>query len=213
MPFKPRGALAADRAPATNVPLAMEAFLISTASVAVGELGDKTQLLSLILATRLRRPVPIIAGIFVATLLNHLGACLVGEWAGKLINPHILRWVLGISFLAVAAWALIPDKMDDEVKDRGTYGVFVLTAVTFFLAEMGDKTQIVALALAAKFNDLFAVVAGTTLGMMIINIPTVLFAERATKWVPVRIVRIVAAAIYAVLGVLTLLGYSRAGLG
>ncbi len=191
----------------------MEVFLISTASVAVGELGDKTQLLSLILATRLRRPVPIIAGIFVATLLNHLGACLVGEWAGKLINPQILRWVLGISFLAVAAWALIPDRMDEEVKDRGTYGVFVLTAATFFLAEMGDKTQIVALALAAKFNDLVAVVAGTTLGMMLINIPTVLFAERATQWIPVRIVRIVAAAIYAVLGVLTLLGYSRAGLG
>ncbi|MGC1457145.1 MAG: TMEM165/GDT1 family protein [Steroidobacteraceae bacterium] len=191
----------------------MEAFLISTASVAVGELGDKTQLLSLILATRLRRPVPIIAGIFVATLLNHLGACLVGEWAGKLISPQILRWVLGISFLAVAGWALIPDKLDEDVKDRGTYGVFVLTAVTFFLAEMGDKTQIVALALAAKFNDLVAVVAGTTLGMMIINIPTVLYAQRATRWVPVKIVRIIAAAIYAVLGVLTLLGYSRAGLG
>ena len=121
--------------------------------------------------------------------------------------------MLGISFLAVAVWALIPDKMDDEVNDRGPYGVFVLTAVTFFLAEMGDKTQIVALALAAKYNDLIAVVAGTTLGMMIINIPTVLFAERATKWIPVKIVRMVAAAIYAVLGVLTLLGYSRVGLG
>jgi putative Ca2+/H+ antiporter (TMEM165/GDT1 family) len=191
----------------------MEAFLISTASVAVGELGDKTQLLSLILATRLRRPVPIIAGVFVATLLNHLGACLVGEWAGKLISPQLLRWVLGVSFLAVAAWALIPDKMDDDVKDRGTYGVFVLTAVTFFLAEMGDKTQIVALALAAKYNDLVAVVAGTTLGMMLINIPTVLFAERATKWVPVKVMRMVAAGIYAVLGVLTLLGFSRVGLG
>jgi putative Ca2+/H+ antiporter (TMEM165/GDT1 family) len=191
----------------------MEAFLISTASVAVGELGDKTQLLSLILATRLRRPVPIIAGIFVATLLNHLGACLVGEWAGKLISPQFLRWVLGISFLAVAAWALIPDKMDEDVKDRGSYGVFVLTAVTFFLAEMGDKTQIVALALAAKYNDLFAVVGGTTLGMMLINIPTVLFADRATKWVPVKIVRMAAAAIYAVLGALTLMGYSRVGLG
>jgi putative Ca2+/H+ antiporter (TMEM165/GDT1 family) len=191
----------------------MEAFLISTASVAVGELGDKTQLLSLILATRLRRPVPIIAGIFVATLLNHLGACLVGEWAAKLINPQFLRWILGISFLAVAGWALIPDNMDENVKDRGTYGVFILTAVTFFLAEMGDKTQIVALALAAKYNHLLAVVSGTTLGMMIINIPTVLFAERATKWVPVKVVRIVAAGIYAVLGVLTLLGYSHADLG
>lgn len=191
----------------------MEAFLISTASVAVGELGDKTQLLSLILATRLRKPVPIIAGIFVATLLNHLGACWVGEWAGKLINPQLLRWVLGISFLAVAAWALIPDKMDDNVKERGAYGVFVLTAVTFFLAEMGDKTQIVALALAAKYNDLMAVVAGTTLGMMIVNIPTVLFAERAIKWIPVKVVRVIATGIYAVLGVLTLLGYSRVNLG
>ena len=191
----------------------MESFMISTASIAVGELGDKTQLLCLILATRLRKPVPIIAGIFVATLLNHLGACWVGEWAGKLISAQVLRWVLGISFLAVAAWALIPDKMDEEVKERGNYGVFVLTAVTFFLAEMGDKTQIVALALAAKYNDLVAVVAGTTQGMMIVNIPTVLFAERATEWVPVKVVRVVAAVIYAVLGVVTLMGYSRVSLG
>jgi Ca2+/H+ antiporter, TMEM165/GDT1 family len=190
----------------------MEAFTISTASVAIGELGDKTQLLSLILATRLRKPLPIIAGIFVATLFNHLLACLVGEWAGALISPQILRWVLGISFLAVAAWALIPDKMDDEVKTRGNYGVFALTVVTFFLAEMGDKTQIVALALAAKYKDLIAVVAGTTLGMMIVNIPTVLFAERATRWIPVKLVRIAAAAIYAVLGIATLVGYTRVGL-
>jgi putative Ca2+/H+ antiporter (TMEM165/GDT1 family) len=191
----------------------VDAFLISTASVAVGELGDKTQLLTLILATRLRKPGSIIAGIFVATLLNHLIACSVGEWAGHLITPRLLRWVLGISFLAVAVWALIPDKMEDDVKTRGAYGVFALTAVTFFLAEMGDKTQIVALALAARYNDLIAVVAGTTLGMMIVNIPTVLLAERATKWIPVQMVRVVAAAIYAVLGVLTLLGYSHAGLG
>jgi len=173
----------------------MEAFMISTASIAVGELGDKTQLLSLILATRFRKSLPIIAGIFAATLLNHLSACWVGEWAGKLISPQVLRWVLGISFLAVAAWALIPDKMDEDVKERDNYGVFALTAVTFFLAEMGDKTQIVALALAAKYNDLFAVVAGTTLGMMIVNIPTVLFAERATQCVPVKVVRVVAAGI------------------
>jgi Ca2+/H+ antiporter, TMEM165/GDT1 family len=184
----------------------MDAFLISTASVAVGELGDKTQLLSLILASRLRRPVPIIAGIFVATLLNHLGACWVGQWAGKLVTPQVLRWTLGLSFLAVAVWALIPDKMDEDVKTRGAYGVFALTAVTFFLAEMGDKTQILALALAAKYHDLIAVVAGTTLGMMIVNIPTVLFAERAMRWVPIKVVRIVAAAIYAVLGIVTLAG-------
>jgi Ca2+/H+ antiporter, TMEM165/GDT1 family len=191
----------------------MDAFMISTASIAVGELGDKTQLLSLILATRLRKPMPIIAGIFVATLLNHLCACLVGEWASGLITPQVLKWILGISFLGVAGWALIPDKVEDDVKTHGHYGVFILTAVTFFLAEMGDKTQIVALALAAKYNDLIAVVAGTTLGMMIVNIPTVLCAERATKWIPVKVVRVIAAAIYAVLGIVTLLGYSSVNLG
>jgi Ca2+/H+ antiporter, TMEM165/GDT1 family len=191
----------------------MEAFTISTASIAMGELGDKTQLLCLILATRFRKPWPIIAGVFVATLLNNLIACLLGEWAGTLLSPQLLRWVLGISFLAMAAWALIPEKMDEEVKVRGAYGVFVLTAVTFFLAEMGDKTQIVALALAARYNALVAVIAGTTLGMMIVNVPTVLFAERATRWVPLKLVRLIAAGIYAVLGVLTLLGYSGMNLG
>jgi Ca2+/H+ antiporter, TMEM165/GDT1 family len=190
----------------------MDPFFISTGSVAVGELGDKTQLLSLILATRLRKPLPIIAGIFAATLINHLIACSVGEWVGTLMTPTVLRWVLGISFLAVAVWALIPDTMDENVKTQGNYGVFMLTAVTFFMAEMGDKTQIIALALAAKYDALVAVVAGTTLGMMIVNIPTVLFAERATKWIPVNVVRIVAALIYAILGVITLLGYSRVGL-
>src|SRR5580693_3946490 len=186
----------------------MEVFLVSTASIAVGELGDKTQLLALILATRLRKPAPIIAGIVVATLINHLLACLVGEWVSTLLTPHVLRWVLGISFLAVAAWALIPDKLDEDVKTRGNYGIFVLSSVTFFLAEMGDKTQIIALALAAKYDALVAVVAGTTLGMVLVNIPTVLFAERATKWVPVKVMRMIAALVYAVLGVLTLLGYS-----
>ena len=187
----------------------MEIFLVSTASIAVGELGDKTQLLSLILATRLRKPGPIIAGIVVATLVNHLLACLVGEWVSTLLTPNVLRWVLGISFLAVAAWALIPDKLDEDVKTRGNYGIFVLTAVTFFLAEMGDKTQIIALALAAKYDALVAVVAGTTLGMVLVNVPTVLFADRAMKWIPVKIVRVVAAVVYAILGILTLAGYSR----
>jgi len=189
----------------------MDPFFVSAGSVAVGELGDKTQLLSLILATRLRKPAPIIAGIFVATLVNHLIACLVGEWVSTLITPGVLRWVLGLSFLAVAVWALIPDKLDENVETRGDYGVFVLTMVAFFLAEMGDKTQIIALALAAKYNALIAVVAGTTLGMMLVNIPTVLLAERATKWIPLKAVRIVAAVVYAILGVLTLTGYSRLG--
>jgi putative Ca2+/H+ antiporter (TMEM165/GDT1 family) len=190
----------------------MEAFLISTVAVALGELADKTQLLSLILATRLHKPVPIIAGIFVATLLNHLGTCWVGGWAGQLIGPQFLHGVLGISFFVIAAWALIPDKMPDEVRTRGARGIFVLTAVTFFLAEIGDKTQIVALVLAAKYNDLVAVVAGTTLGMMIVNIPTVLFAQRATQWIPVG-ARMIAAGNYALLGVLTLLGYSDVNRG
>jgi putative Ca2+/H+ antiporter (TMEM165/GDT1 family) len=185
----------------------LEAFLISTASVAVGELGDKTQLLSLVLASRLRRPVPIIAGVFVATLGNHLLACWFGEWVGNLITPQILRWVLGLSFIAVAIWALIPDKMDDEVESRSAHGVFIFTVVTFFLAEMGDKTQVVAVALAARYYQLVPVVLGTTLGMMLVNVPTVLFAERAMRWIPLKLVRIVAAAIYTVLGIATLMGY------
>jgi putative Ca2+/H+ antiporter (TMEM165/GDT1 family) len=154
----------------------------------------------------------IIAGVFVATLVNHLIACLVGEWAGTLVSPEILRWVLGLSFLGVAVWALIPDKMDADIATRGTYGVFALTAVTFFLAEMGDKTQLVALALAAKYDALFQVVTGTTLGMMMVNVPTILFADRATKWIPLKTMRVVAAAIYAVLGVTTLLGYAHISL-
>ena len=184
----------------------MEAFLVSTASVAIGELGDKTQLLSLVLATRLRRPAPVIAGILIATVGNHLLACLVGEWAGRLITARLLRWVLGLSFLAVAGWALIPDRLEEEVGTRSRYGVFALVVVTFFLAEMGDKTQILAVVLAARFEALTAVVAGTTLGMMLVNVPTVLFAERATRWIPVAAVRRLAALVYAVLGVLTLVG-------
>ncbi|MDB5985694.1 MAG: hypothetical protein JWR16_747 [Nevskia sp.] len=188
----------------------MEALAISTASVALGELGDKTQLLSLLLAARLRRPLPIIAGIFLATLANHFLACLLGTVAGEWLSPQNLRWVLGISFLVVAVWVLIPDKLDNsEVETRSNYGVFALTAVTFFIAEMGDKTQIVAVALAARYEAFWSVVAGTTLGMMLVNVPTVLFAERAMRWIPLRAVHIAAAVIYAVLGVLTLLGYSQ----
>jgi Ca2+/H+ antiporter, TMEM165/GDT1 family len=186
----------------------MQAFLVSTTSVALGELGDKTQLLTLVLATRLRRPAVVIAGVFLATLANHLIACWFGQWAATLLTPTVLRWVLGISFLGVAVWALIPERPDTSVATRGAYGAFVLTVVTFFLAEMGDKTQIAAVALAAKYASLLQVVAGTTLGMMIVNVPTVIFAERATRHIPLRTVRMVAAAIYAVLGVATVLGYS-----
>jgi Ca2+/H+ antiporter, TMEM165/GDT1 family len=189
----------------------MEAFLVSTTSVALGELGDKTQLLALVLATRLRRPAAVIAGAFLATLGNHLITCWVGQWGATLLSPAVLRWVIGASFLGVALWALIPDRLDDRVTTRGAYGAFAVTAVTFFLAEMGDKTQIAALALAAKYSSLWQVVAGTTLGMMIVNVPTVMFAERLTRHIPLNAVRAVAAAIYAALGVATLLGYSHLG--
>jgi putative Ca2+/H+ antiporter (TMEM165/GDT1 family) len=189
----------------------MQAFLVSIAGVALGELGDKTQLLALILATQLRRPIPIILGILVATTANHLLAAALGQWAGSLLSPQILRWILGISFIALAVWVLIPDKADGKPHAADGYGAFMLTTTTFFMAEMGDKTQIVALALAAKYHDLLAVVAGTTIGMMIVNVPTVLLAQHVTRVVPLKWIRIAAALVYALLGVLTLTG--RAGLG
>jgi len=183
----------------------LEALAVSTFSIALGELGDKTQLLSLILAARLRKPVPIILGILVATLANHAMACSIGRWAATLIHPETLKWILGISFLAVAAWALFPNRAEDDLATRGNYGTFAFTATTFFLAEMGDKTQIAALALAARYDDLVSVIAGTTLGMMIVNVPTVLLAQRLTSWVPIRPIRIVAATVYALLGVMTMI--------
>ncbi|MGA2023476.1 MAG: TMEM165/GDT1 family protein [Steroidobacteraceae bacterium] len=189
----------------------MQAFLISTAGIALGELGDKTQLLALILATQLRRPLAIILGILVATLANHLLAALLGQWVGSLLTPQLLRWTLGISFLALAVWILVPDKLDAVASARGGYGAFVLTLTSFFLAEMGDKTQIVAMALAARFHDLTAVVAGTTLGMMLVNVPTVLLAQRVTRIVPLAWIRVGAALLYALLGALTLLGYASFG--
>jgi putative Ca2+/H+ antiporter (TMEM165/GDT1 family) len=191
----------------------MEAFLISIASIALGELGDKTQFLALILATQLRRPLAVILGILVATLANHLLAAVLGQWLGSLLSPQILRWTLGISFLALAAWALLPEKAEDATRARSGYGAFVVSASAFFMAEMGDKTQIVALALAAKYHDLIAVVSGTTIGMMLVNVPTVLLAQHVTRIVPLQSIRLVAAVVYALLGVLTLLGYAGLGIG
>ncbi len=176
--------------------------------MAIGELGDKTQLLCLFLAARLRKPVPIILGVFAATLLNHLIACLVGEWVGRVFSPGALRWTLGAFFVAIAVWALLPERIEDEVVERGHFGVFAVSAIAFFLAEMGDKTQILALTLAARYQDLTAVVAGTTLGMMIVDAPTVLLAQRFTSRVPLKWVRIAAAALYCLLGIATLAGYS-----
>jgi putative Ca2+/H+ antiporter (TMEM165/GDT1 family) len=184
-----------------------QAFLVSTGIVALGEIGDKTQLLALLLAARFRKPVPIILGILVATLANHAGASALGNWITRTIDPQWLRWGLGASFLAVAVWMLIPDKAD-EVKAQGTgrFGVFGITTVAFFLAEMGDKTQIATVMLAAKFESVWVVTAGTTLGMMIANVPAVLLGDRVMDWLPVKWVHRIAAAVFAVLGVLVLAG-------
>ena len=184
-----------------------EAFAVSVGVVALGEIGDKTQLLALLLAARFRRPLPIIAGIFVATIANHAGAGALGTWITRLIDPQWMRWVLGGSFLAVAAWMLVPDEAD-EIDSAGTgrFGVFGITVVSFFLAEMGDKTQIATIMLAAKYNSLWVVTAGTTLGMMLANVPAVLLGEKAVKFVPIAWVHRIAAVVFALLGLLVLAG-------
>ncbi|VCU69999.1 hypothetical protein PIGHUM_02066 [Pigmentiphaga humi] len=184
----------------------MEAFLVSTGIVALAEIGDKTQLLALFLAARWRRPWPIIAGIFVATLVNHGLAGAVGAWLTQVLGPDALRWILGISFIAMAAWMLVPDKLEEAQAGKWRLGVFGTTVLAFFLAEMGDKTQIATVALVARFHDYLAVVAGTTLGMMIANAPAVMLGDRMAHRLPVRLVHAVAALIFACLGVATLLG-------
>jgi putative Ca2+/H+ antiporter (TMEM165/GDT1 family) len=184
----------------------MEAFLVSTGVVALAEIGDKTQLLALVLAARYRKPVPIVFGILVATLLNHALAGSVGAWVAHAVNPQVMRWILGVSFLAMAAWMLIPDKLEGEQQVKPPrFGVFVTTLFAFFLLEMGDKTQIATIALAAKYPQLAAVVAGTTFGMMLANVPAVLLGEVAATRLPLRIVRAVCAAVFAVIGVLVLI--------
>ncbi len=190
----------------------MDAFLVSTAIVALAEIGDKTQLLAFILAARFRRPWQIVLGILVATLANHAFAAAVGTWLTTLMGPHTLRWVLGLSFIAMAAWTLIPDKLDEEEARLPRLGVFGATLVAFFLAEMGDKTQIATVALAAQYQALVAVVAGTTLGMMIANVPAVLLGDRIATRMPVKLVHGIAAAIFLGLGIANLKGAGE-GLG
>ncbi len=186
----------------------VEAFLISTGIVALAEMGDKTQLLSLLLAARFRKPWPIVLGILVATLANHALAGAVGSWVTLLLGPTALRWVLGLSFIAMAVWMLIPDKLDDEDEDEAPrMGVFMTTVVAFFLAEMGDKTQIATVMLAAQYQTWAWVVAGTTLGMMLANAPVVWLGDAITRRVPIRLVHGVSAVVFAVLGVLALLGW------
>jgi putative Ca2+/H+ antiporter (TMEM165/GDT1 family) len=183
----------------------MEAFLVSTGIVALAEMGDKTQLLALILAARFKKPWPIVAGILVATLVNHALAGAAGAWVTTLIGPQMLRWILGASFLAMAAWMLVPDTLDADEDDKPPrYGVFFTTVLVFFLAEMGDKTQIATVMLAARYDAIVSVVAGTTLGMMLANAPVVWLGERVTRLVPLRAVHIVSAIIFAGLGVAAL---------
>lgn len=183
----------------------MEAFLVSTGVVALGEMGDKTQLLAFLLAAKFKRPLPIILGILTATLLNHAAAGAVGSWIAQQLGPDVLRWVVGLSFIGMAAWMLIPDKADDDGTEAlQRFGVFGTTVLTFFLAEMGDKTQLATVALAARYQELLPVVAGTTLGMMIADVPAVFLGDKVAQKVPMQLVHGIAALIFAVLGVLTL---------
>jgi putative Ca2+/H+ antiporter (TMEM165/GDT1 family) len=185
----------------------MEVFLISTGIVALAEMGDKTQLLSLVLAARFRKPWPIVWGILVATLANHALAGGFGAWVTTFMGPMVLRWVLSLSFFAMAAWMLVPDKLDDaEAEVEPKFGVFGTTVIAFFLAEMGDKTQIATVMLAAEYQSWLWVVAGTTLGMMLANVPVVWFGERITRMVPLTWVHRISAAVFVVLGLLVLFG-------
>ncbi len=184
----------------------MEAFLVSTGIVALAEIGDKTQLLAFILAAKFRKPVPIVLGILVATIANHAFAGAIGAWITSLMTPETLRWVLGVSFIAMAGWTLIPDKFDENDAKLAKYGVFTTTLIAFFLAEMGDKTQVATVALVAQYHAFFYVVAGTTLGMMIANVPAVYLGDNIAQRMPVRLVHATAASIFAILGVATLMG-------
>ena len=192
---------------AARIAPVLEAFLVSTGIVALAEMGDKTQLLSLVLAAKFRKPAPIVLGIFESTLVNHGLAGAVGAWVTSALGPDVLRWVLGLSFIAMAIWVLIPDKIDeDDAAAKPKYGVFLTTVVAFFLAEMGDKTQVATVMLAAQFHAWASVVAGTTLGMLLANAPVVLLGERVMQRLPVRAVHAVGALLFAVLGVVVLLG-------
>ena len=184
----------------------MNAFLVSTGVVALAEVGDKTQLLALVLAASFRRPLPIIAGIFFATLANHAFAGAVGQWLTQLVSPDVLRWILGLSFMAMGIWTLIPDKLDEGAKRDRRLGAFGTTLIAFFLVEMGDKTQIATVALAARYDALAAVVMGTTLGMMIANVPAVMLGNFTAEKLPVRAIHIAAAILFALLGIAVLGG-------
>ena len=185
----------------------MESLLVSTGVVALAEIGDKTQLLAFILAARFRRPLPIILGILLATIANHGLAGALGAWITASVSPEILRWVLGVSFIAMAVWTMIPDEIEeDETRVAQRFGVFGATLLTFFLAEMGDKTQIATVAMAAHYATPLLVVIGTTAGMLIADVPAVFVGEKLASRIPMKLVHSIAAAIFALLGLATLLG-------
>ncbi len=185
----------------------MESLFVSTGVVALAEIGDKTQLLAFILAARFKKPLPIIAGILVATIVNHGIAGALGAWITTALSPEVLRWVLGVSFIGMAVWTLIPDKFEDgDAKVATRLGVFGATLVTFFLAEMGDKTQIATVAMAAHYAAPLLVVIGTTLGMLIADVPAVFVGERLAKKIPMKLLHSIAATIFAVMGIATLMG-------
>ncbi|MFA5630813.1 MAG: TMEM165/GDT1 family protein [Porticoccaceae bacterium] len=184
----------------------METFLLSTGIVALAEIGDKTQLLALLLAAKFRKPAPIILGILVATLANHALAGALGAWITTAVSQETMRWILGLSFMAMALWALHPDKIGDDDQKYARYGAFASTVVVFFLAEIGDKTQVATVALAAQHSSLGAVIMGTTLGMMIANVPAVYLGERVVTRISAKYVRIAAALMFFVIGILTLAG-------
>ena len=191
--------------------ICMESLLFSTGVVALAEMGDKTQLLAFILAARFKKPVPIILGILVATVLNHGLAGALGTWITATLSPDVLRWVLGLSFLGMAIWTMIPDKIEEEETHIATrLGVFGATLITFFLAEMGDKTQIATVALAAHYAQPLLVVIGTTLGMLIADVPAVFVGDKFAARIPMKLVHTIAAAIFAVLGLLVLFGIGDA---
>lgn len=185
----------------------MESLLVSTGVVALAEIGDKTQLLAFILAARFKKPIPIILGILAATVVNHGLAGALGAWITATISPEVLRWVLGLSFIGMAVWTLIPDEIEEEETQIARHlGVFGATLVTFFLAEMGDKTQIATVAMAAHYATPLLVVTGTTLGMLIADVPAVFAGDRLAAKIPMKLVHSIAAAIFALLGAATLLG-------
>lgn len=196
----------------TGLGIFMESILVSTGVVALAEIGDKTQLLAFILAARFKKPVPIILGIFAATLVNHGLAGAIGAWITSTLSPEILRWALGLSFLAMAIWTMIPDKIEEEeTRVARKFSVFGATVITFFLAEMGDKTQVATVAMAAHYAAPLMVVVGTTLGMLIADVPAVFTGDKLASKIPMKLVHSIAAAIFAFLGVITLFGAAKVG--